>query len=526
MAGNLTDLSPPSGNGGGAGRGDRNGESERPDLCREFVELLISEAAECSGDLDPERIVRVVGWDTVWAKCQGMESVERAKGRVVLLADELAAVIAPGTGATRLVLDTSTRSPAADMPSTLLVEPEVTSRPYVVPPPVPIVPPPPPPPPPVAPAVVAPAVVAPAPPPPPPVAPAVVAPAVVAPAPPPVAPAVVAPAPPPPLAPAVVAPAPPPPLAPAVVAPAPPPPLAPAVVAPITAGGRLSESRRQRMADAATWVRNIGVLVILFAAWQVWGTSIGHSHAQASLRSQFSAEIKARGISTTDTLVPASVRLVQPPEGTVVAHLVIPAIGVDQYVVQGTAETDLSMGPGHYIGTAMPGQEGNLAIAGHRTTYGAPFNELNELTLGDPVYVTTKSGEKLTYVVSQAPVAVAPTDVAVLNDAGDNRLTLTTCNPKFSATQRLVVVAELSQPKGPTHHQARVAKVVVGSTGWNLQYLPEVALIIVFLVGLGLEFKRIRRHLGPARWLVLGPLWVCGIYFLFVALSAFLPATL
>ena len=473
MAGNLTDLSPPSGNGGGAGRGDRNGESERPDLCREFVELLISEAAECSGDLDPERIVRVVGWDTVWAKCQGMESVERAKGRVVLLADELAAVIAPGTGATRLVLDTSTRSPAADMPSTLLVEPEVTSRPYVVPPPVPIVPPPPPPPPPVAPAVVAPAVVAPAPPP---VAPAVVAPAVVAPAP--------------------------------------------------TAGGRLSESRRQRMADAATWVRNIGVLVILFAAWQVWGTSIGHSHAQASLRSQFSAEIKARGISTTDTLVPASVRLVQPPEGTVVAHLVIPAIGVDQYVVQGTAETDLSMGPGHYIGTAMPGQEGNLAIAGHRTTYGAPFNELNELTLGDPVYVTTKSGEKLTYVVSQAPVAVAPTDVAVLNDAGDNRLTLTTCNPKFSATQRLVVVAELSQPKGPTHHQARVAKVVVGSTGWNLQYLPEVALIIVFLVGLGLEFKRIRRHLGPARWLVLGPLWVCGIYFLFVALSAFLPATL
>ena len=111
------------------------------------------------------------------------------------------------------------------------------------------------------------------------------------------------------------------------------------------------------------------------------------------------------------------------------AELQIPAIGVDQFVVSGTDATELSKGPGHYVGTAVPGQAGNVAIAGHRTTNGAPFNRLGQLVRGDRIILTTTSGEHLTYVVSGTPQAVSPSDVAVLNYFGDNRITLTTCTP-------------------------------------------------------------------------------------------------
>src|SRR6202043_1570314 len=94
------------------------------------------------------------------------------------------------------------------------------------------------------------------------------------------------------------------------------------------------------------------------------------------------------------SLVSAATRLSSPGNGTVVAEIQIPAIGVNQYVVEGTTESDLSKGPGHYIGTAMPGQAGNVAIAGHRTTNGAPFNRLDELKLGGPIDITTTSGPK------------------------------------------------------------------------------------------------------------------------------------
>ena len=86
------------------------------------------------------------------------------------------------------------------------------------------------------------------------------------------------------------------------------------------------------------------------------------------------------------SLIPADQIVPPPAEGSVVAHIQIPAIRVDQYVVSGTSENEPSEGPGHYTGTAMPGQAGNIAIAGHRTTHGAPFNRLGHRRL-----VTTSS---------------------------------------------------------------------------------------------------------------------------------------
>ncbi|MCA1691756.1 MAG: class E sortase, partial [Actinobacteria bacterium] len=98
-------------------------------------------------------------------------------------------------------------------------------------------------------------------------------------------------------------------------------------------------------------------------------------------------------------------------------------------------------GPGHYPDTAMPGHRGNAAIAGHRTTYGAPFYDVDELEPGDPIFVTTTSG-RFRYEVRELLV-VEPDAGWVLDPTEDDRLTLTTCHPHFSAAQRLIVVAGL-----------------------------------------------------------------------------------
>ena len=180
-----------------------------------------------------------------------------------------------------------------------------------------------------------------------------------------------------------------------------------------------------------------------------------------------------------------------PGDGKVVAEIQIPAIGVDQYVVEGTTESDLSKGPGHYIGTAMPGQAGNVAIAGHRTTYGAPFNGLGRLVPGDRIILTTTFGQSLTYVVSGTPQAVSPSDVGVLNYFGDNRITLTTCNPEFSSTQRLVVVGKLKQPLASPavkHLSYHVVNPAIASWNWSL--LPAVGLEVCLLLLLALSYRR------------------------------------
>ena len=213
--------------------------------------------------------------------------------------------------------------------------------------------------------------------------------------------------------------------------------------------------------SAFTWVRNIGAIVILFVVWQLWGTAIAQHQDQSQLKAAFEAALRAhhlpKATAAGPSLIPATTRVPPPADGSVVAEVQIPAIGVDQYVVEGTSSTNLSKGPGHYVGTAAPGQAGNVAIAGHRTTHGAPFNRLGELRRGDRIVLTSTSGQHLTYVVSGSPQAVSPSDVGVLNYFGDNRITLTTCTPEFSAAQRLIAVGELRQSvrQAPAASEAR-----------------------------------------------------------------------
>ena len=118
-------------------------------------------------------------------------------------------------------------------------------------------------------------------------------------------------------------------------------------------------------------------------------------------------------------------------------------------VVEGVTPDALRAGPGHYPGTALPGQPGNFAVAGHRTTYGAPFFNLDQAQPGDEVHVTDRSGVRWVYEVVESKV-VAPDDISVLAPEplgpGTPVLTLTTCNPRFSNRERLIVVAALQGP--------------------------------------------------------------------------------
>lgn len=128
------------------------------------------------------------------------------------------------------------------------------------------------------------------------------------------------------------------------------------------------------------------------------------------------------------------------PDGAV-ARLAIPAIGVDAYIVEGTDRSALAKGPGHYLGTPLPGEDGNAAIAGHRTMNGHVFHDLHLLTPGDEIRTWTGRSTAVYRVVDV--LVVHPGDTAVIAATADDRLTLTTCNPIGSAAQRLVVVAEL-----------------------------------------------------------------------------------
>lgn len=140
--------------------------------------------------------------------------------------------------------------------------------------------------------------------------------------------------------------------------------------------------------------------------------------------------------------------LLYPGSGEAVARIVIRAIGMDQIVVEGTDVDALRKGPGHYPWTPMPGQPGNASIAGHRTTYGAPFANIGNLRPGDRITVQTAQGEFVYEVLAQdSPtkgyLIVSPDRVDLLRDNGNNLLTLTSCHPRFSNRQRIVVQAKL-----------------------------------------------------------------------------------
>jgi sortase A len=289
-----------------------------------------------------------------------------------------------------------------------------------------------------------------------------------------------------------------------------------------------------------------GVLVLLFVVYQLWGTGIQEARAQSSLEDEFEEFLSEAGTAaaegtTTPTTAPAETTVPPtPPDGDAVAHLVIPAIGVDKIIVEGVSVADLKRGPGHYPGSPLPGQPGNAAIAGHRTTYGAPFYRLDELKPGDEILVTTVQGSFRYEMAEQ--LIVRPDQTEVLNEFGDNRLTLTACNPKYSARQRIVVVAKLAAditpaPAPPTppggsavdipgesNESTLEAGLDAGLSGERASAWPAVMLALacgLIWLAAWLVAKMIRPVIAYA---VGAPIFFLVLFFFYESFSRLLPA--
>ena len=143
---------------------------------------------------------------------------------------------------------------------------------------------------------------------------------------------------------------------------------------------------------------------------------------------------------------PARVIRRQPLRGDAIGRIEIPAIGVEDYVVEGTDIDSLRKGPGHYPETPLPGEHGTAAIAGHRTTYGAPFRRIDELHRRQEIAVDMPYG-RYVYRVERTKI-VEPTDLSVLDRVGHDRLVLSACHPLYSASKRIVVFARLQSATG------------------------------------------------------------------------------
>lgn len=126
--------------------------------------------------------------------------------------------------------------------------------------------------------------------------------------------------------------------------------------------------------------------------------------------------------------------------GDSLTRIRIPSIDVNVVVVEGTTAGALKAGAGHYPATPLPCETGNVGIAGHRTTYGRPFHNLDRLKPGDEIILETPLG-RCSYKVDRDPFVVAPTDLSVVDPTATPTLTLTTCEPKGSAARRLIVKA-------------------------------------------------------------------------------------
>ena len=200
---------------------------------------------------------------------------------------------------------------------------------------------------------------------------------------------------------------------------------------------RRRRPRRGRVLRVTGLVLITAALVVGgYVWWLLWGTGFITSAAQEQIRVPFE-----RAIATAPPEDgPSSERVAKVP-GTAVAIMRIPDIEVNYVVVEGTGTESLKKGPGHYTWTSYPWENtGSVGIAGHRTTYGAPFWSLNELTPGDRIVMATEYGI-FDYRVTHTRI-IDPSDATVLNPTDRPTLVLTTCNPRFSAAQRLVVFAD------------------------------------------------------------------------------------
>ena len=260
-----------------------------------------------------------------------------------------------------------------------------------------------------------------------------------------------------------------------------------------------------------------GLLLLSFVAYQLWGTGIVEGRSQTAIAKQF---VKPQPI--------------QPQLGGLVGRITIPSIGVSKYVVAGVRLKDLERGPGLFPGSPMPGQKGNVAIAGHRTTFGAPFSRIDELRGNERIVLESKDGT-FTYIVNGEPKIVLATDTAVAKTTNPDSATVTlvSCYPKWTSTKRIVVVATLDStvlplPATPLVNsepidQQSIAGWFHDPTAWPTVLFFGLALIVIRIVA-GLMTRRGRRKIFvyPIAFSVFIP----TLFLFFGGLARLLPANL
>ena len=271
-----------------------------------------------------------------------------------------------------------------------------------------------------------------------------------------------------------------------------------------------------------------GILILAFAGYQVWFTDLVQQHSQSQLASRVNTFIPVDTTLPSGPPIPAATSARTPTTGNWLGTISGPTIDLSQVILQGTDLDQLRLGPGHYPSTPLPGEAGNVAIAGHRTTWGHPFRHLDQLRIGDPLVVTTVQGRFL-YRVTRTFV-VLPTDTSVIAPSSRNELTLTTCNPPYSAATRLVIRAELTQSdrsSAPLHIPAAsfVTTTVISLNGghegwWPIFFYGEI-LILIFAIG-----QRWWRHSArrPLVLVTLTAIAVPSVLGLFNGISWLLPA--
>lgn len=198
---------------------------------------------------------------------------------------------------------------------------------------------------------------------------------------------------------------------------------------------------------------SVGVGVLLFVGWTLWGTGIYTRQQQEELAQRFDDQPLFR-IDPEDQ-TPGPPNSFKPRSGDPVFRMRIPRLERTYMVVEGVGTEDLAKGPGHYPecrpgfppplctswDDAFPGEDGRVVVSGHRTTYDAPFENLDRMKEGDEILTDTKWGD-FTYEVTRIKI-VPSGDLTTVIPSSHPELVLTTCNPKYSAAERLVVFAEL-----------------------------------------------------------------------------------
>jgi sortase A len=289
---------------------------------------------------------------------------------------------------------------------------------------------------------------------------------------------------------------------------------------------------RRTIAAIGRMLVTVGLLILLFVTYELWGTGIFTARDQHRLKNQFHRELLQAQRHDNPVVTPPTTKPgaphktphpttttinprfeVAPPEGGIIGEIVIKKIGVDWIFREGVQLADLAQGPGHYPGTPLPGQIGDAAIAGHRTTHGAPFRHVDALAPGDRIQIRTFAGS-YTYIVYKQPFAVDPTDYGVVANTPDAELTLTSCNPPYSARQRIVIKAKLVRKLSDKPHAppTRIdgkkvlpppkAQLATSLQGESNSDVPSVLWgIIVAAVGC-LWWWAFRRWRHPLTWVI------------------------